>query len=109
MPGGPISWKSKKQGCVALSSSEAKYKALASAVKEAIWLEKLVTVTMGREKPSKVPIFVDNQGAIKMSRNDSSGTRTKHIDIKYHFVRDSLAKCFSRLNIVQQTRWLQTC
>ncbi len=60
--GGPISWKSKKQGCVALSSSEVEYMALASAVQEAIWLEKLLTFTMGTEKPSKVLIFVDKPG-----------------------------------------------
>ncbi len=53
MAGGPISWKAKKQGCVALSSSEAEYMALASAVKEAIWLEKLLTFTMGTENHQK--------------------------------------------------------
>ncbi len=45
-----------------------------------------------QSKYSPILLHVDNQGAIKMSKNDSSGTRTKHIDIQYHFVRDSLSK-----------------
>eukprot|EP00171_Calliarthron_tuberculosum_P023718 IDg23718t1 len=92
MGGGAISWKSKKQGCVAQSSSEAEYMALAAAVKEAIWLSRIITFTNSIASPIPVNIFADNQGAIKMARNDASGTRTKHIDIQYHFVRDSLDK-----------------
>ncbi len=92
MAGGAVSWKSKKQGCVAQSSSEAEYMALSSAAKEAIWLSKIFAVAESESDRRPVLIFVDNQGAIKMSKNDSSSTRTKHIDIQYHFVRDSLAK-----------------
>ncbi len=76
----------------AQSSSEAEYMALSSAVKEAIWLSKMFELTDSESDRKPVLIFVDNQGAMKMSKNDSSGTRTKHIDIQYHFVRDSLAK-----------------
>ncbi len=45
-----------------------------------------------RPDGTAVPILVDNQGAIKVAKNDSSSTRTIHIDIQYHFVRDSLSK-----------------
>ncbi len=92
MAGGAVSWKSKKQGCVAQSSSEAEYMALASAVKEAIWLHNIFGLTAAQSEKKPVLVFVDNQGAIKMAKNDSSSTRTKHIDIQYHFVRDCLAK-----------------
>ena len=92
MAGGAISWKAKKQGCVAQSSAEAEYLALAAAASEAIWLSNIYTFTTSRTCSRLVKILADNQGAIKMAKNDSSGTRTKHIDIKYHFVRDSHAK-----------------
>jgi len=92
MAGGAVSWKSKKQGCVAQSSSEAEYMALSAAVKEAIWLSNLVGFSSAATEPSPILINVDNQGSIKMAKNDASGTRTKHIDIQYHFVRDSLAE-----------------
>lgn len=92
MAGAAISWKSKKQGCVARSSSEAEYMALAAAAQEAIWMRNIFQFTQSNIQVSPTTIRVDNQGAIKMARNDSSGTRTKHIDIQYHFVRDSLSK-----------------
>lgn len=92
MAGAAISWKSKKQGCVARSSSEAEYMALAAAAQEAIWLRNIFRFAQDGSTVSPTTIMVDNQGAIKMARNDSSGTRTKHIDIQYHFVRDSLSK-----------------
>lgn len=91
MAGAAISWKSKKEGCVARSSSEAEYMALSAAVKEAIWLRNLFQFTRDDSSVSSTTIMVDNQGAIKMAHNDSSGTRTKPIDIQYHFFRDSMS------------------
>lgn len=90
MAGGAVSWKSRKQGCVAQSSSEAEYMALSAAVKEAIWLRNIVGFSSSTSPADPILINVDNQGSIKMARNDASGTRTKHIDIRYHFVRDCL-------------------
>ncbi len=87
MARGAVSWKSKKQDVIALSSCEAEYRAFASSVKEAI-----ISIEY-----SHILLQVDNQGAIKMSKNDSSTTRTKHIDIQYHFVRDSLSKNLSSI------------
>ncbi len=81
MAGGAISWKSKKQDCVAQSSSEGEYMALAFGEKEAIWLWKIFQHTTSQSATDPVLIFVDNQREIKMTKNDSSSTRTKHIDI----------------------------
>ncbi len=92
MAGGAVSWKSKKQGCIALPSCEAEYMALASSVKEAIWLRNIFGFITSQSKYSPILLQVENQGAIKVSKNDSFSTRTKHIDIQYHFVRDSLSK-----------------
>ncbi|XP_067034756.1 uncharacterized protein [Acropora muricata] len=104
--GGAISWRSKKQPCVALSTAEAKYMALSSAVQEALWLKhllvdlKVVTLTPMR-------VYEDNQAAINMTKNPSYHGRAKHVDIKYHFVRDQVNK--KSVSIVLQMILQQTC
>ncbi len=70
MAGGVVSWKSKKQGCVAQSSAEAEYMALAAAVKEAIWFGNIFKFIMSAPDGTEVRIFADNQGATKMAKND---------------------------------------
>ncbi|TID30419.1 hypothetical protein CANINC_000997 [Pichia inconspicua] len=88
---GAITWKSTKQQTVAQSSSEAEYMALGEAVKETLWLKQLLTqIGMKFQKP--VVINEDNQGAIALASHPSNHGRTKHIDIKYHFIRDHVAK-----------------
>ena len=103
MAGGAVSWKSKKQGPVAQSSAEAEYMALAAAASEAIWLSNIYGFTQVSKNTSLIEVMADNQGAIKMARNDSSGVRTKHIDIKYHFVRDSIAAKLFRIDYCPTT------
>ncbi len=68
MAGGAVSWESKKQGCVSQSSPEATCMDLSSAAKEAIWLSKIFAVAESASDRRPVLIFVDNQGAIKMSK-----------------------------------------
>ena len=86
--GGAVSWRSKKQSCVALSTAEAEYMALASATQEAIWMKHLTAdlCTEILEKP--VCIHEDNQSAICIAKNHQYHGRSKHIDIKFHFTRD---------------------
>ena len=81
-----MSWRSKKQSCVALSTAEAEYVALAAATQEALWMRQLIS-EMKAEHPKSIVIHEDNQFAISMTRNPLHG-RSKHISIKYHFVRD---------------------
>ena len=85
MAGSAVSWKAKKQGCVAQPSAEAEYMELAAAASEGIWLSNIFSFTTSSVPARLVQILADNQGAIKKARNDSSSTRTKHINIKYHF------------------------
>ena len=81
-----VSWKSCKQNIVPLSSCEAEYVALTSAFKEARFLRQLFSDINGREIQS-VKLFGDNQGAIALAKNPVHHQRSKHIDIRYHFIR----------------------
>ena len=86
---GAISWRSKKQECVALSTAEAEYVALSSATQEAVWLRKLAT-DLGNPPKEPTTVFEDNQSAIAMSKNPQFHGRAKHIDIKHHYVREQV-------------------
>ena len=87
---GAISWSSKRQPTVALSSCEAEYMGETQATKEAIWLRRLLGELLEQvEQPAATVIFGDNQGAIQLARNPQFHARTKHIDIQHHFVREA--------------------
>jgi hypothetical protein len=85
--GAPISWKSKSGNSVTLSSTEAEYYASSETAKELLFIYNLI---ISMEKDLELPIImhVDNTGAIYLANNYSTGPRTKHIDIRTHFVRD---------------------
>lgn len=85
---GTISWSSRKQTTVALSSTEAKYIAAAHACQEAIWICQLF-VDIGIDMSKPIPIFEDNQGCIKLTQSERVNPRTKHINVKYHLLRDN--------------------
>jgi hypothetical protein len=85
--GATISWKSSKQKCVALSTAEAEYVALSAAVQEAIWLQQL-TRDLLNKNIGEMTVHEDNQSTISLAKNQHSHGKTKHIDIKYHYIRD---------------------
>ena len=89
--GPAVSWKTRKQATVALSSCEAEYMALCDTTKEAIYLSNVLKDIMNILKPwvhEPVNIHVDNQGAIALGKNPVHHERSKHIDIRYHFTRE---------------------
>ena len=88
--GTAISWRSKKQPCVALSTAEAEYIALASATQESLWLQQLLA-DLKKESVKSMVIFEDNQSAISMAKNPQFHGRSKHIAIKYHFIREQVS------------------
>jgi cell wall-associated NlpC family hydrolase len=88
--GGSISWSSKRQETVALSTVEAEYMAAASATKEALWLRGLLA-ELGLPYQT-IQIYADNQGAMQLVKNPIVSARSKHIDVRYHFVREHVAK-----------------
>ena len=87
--GACVSWKCRKQACVALSTAESEYMALSSAAQEAIWMRQLLSELKG-ESLKPATIFEDNQSAICLSKNPQFHGRSKHIGIKYHFIRDQV-------------------
>ncbi len=101
--GGAVSWKCRRQTVVALSSTEAEYIGYSEAAKEAIWLRRILAEIDQRipidededlSKWGQAPasIYVDNQGGIDLANNPKYHDRTKHIDIRYHFIRDVTQK-----------------
>ena len=89
MSNGAISWASQKQPTVALSTAEAEYIALCLATQESVWLRQL-NKDLQIDCSSPTIIHEDNQGTIAMSKNPVLHKRTKHIDIKFHFVREKI-------------------
>jgi hypothetical protein len=84
--GGAISWSSKKQELVTLSTAESEYVAATHAAKEALWLRRLMEeVFQPITKP--ITLHCDSQSAIALTKDGSYHARTKHIDIRYHFIR----------------------
>ena len=84
---GPIAWGSKKQRAVTLSTGEAELVALCLAAQEGIWMLRLIGELFGKEM-NILSIADDNQACIKMTKNPGYKGRAKHIDIKFHFVKD---------------------
>ncbi|KAF7763932.1 hypothetical protein Agabi119p4_8469 [Agaricus bisporus var. burnettii] len=90
MAGGPISWASKRQETVALSTVEAEYMAFTRAVQQAMWISKFMDeVALEQDRP--VNIFADNNGAIANTQNNKNHRRTKHIRVKHHFTKERVA------------------
>lgn len=87
--GDPISWSSRKQRTVALSTCEAELYAEADAMKEVLWLRGVVKELNLHLSLGSV-IHGDNQSAIAVSKNGVKGERTKHVDVKYHFVTETI-------------------
>jgi len=86
--GAVVTWGSLRQQCVSLSSVESEYVALAEAAKDAIWLRTAI-LAYEQTSPDTVDIVLkgDNQGALALAQNPGWHRRTKHIDIRYHFIR----------------------
>eukprot|EP00253_Pinus_taeda_P011150 PITA_11150 len=119
LAGGAISWMSKLQNVVTLSTTEAEYIAASHACKEAIWLKGLFG-EFGRLEDN-IKLFCDSQSAIHLAKNPAYHSKSKHIPIKYHFVRqvitkrgislekvhtkENCANMFTKLVLLEKLRW----
>jgi hypothetical protein len=86
--GSAVSWTSIRQSTVATSTCEAEYMALAEAAKEAIWLNRMLQELgfINKDKPTQ--LYCDNQGTLALAGNPAHHKRSKHIDIRYHYIRE---------------------
>ncbi len=84
--GTPVAWSARKQSLIAMSTAEAEYIALTSAAREVLYLKSLIG-ELYEPITHPIPIYCDNQGAIALASNNKFHARTKHIDIRYHFIR----------------------
>jgi len=91
LAGGPVSWSSKKQKSVALSTMEAEYMALSEAIRESTYIKRLLRF-IRCDKYVKNPTIVncDNQSAILMCKNPVFHNRSKHVDIRFHCAREQV-------------------
>ena len=95
--GNPVSWSSKKQTGVALSTVEAEYVAAATATQDLISLK---GVMMDFNLIGQVTLYMDNQGSISLAKSYENSKRSKHIDIKQHFIKDIVRKKIIKLEYV---------
>eukprot|EP00253_Pinus_taeda_P016501 PITA_16501 len=87
MGSGAISWASKKQSIVALSTTEAEYVASTAAACQTVWMRRMLR-RLGQEQAKATVIFCDNSSAIALSKNSMFHKRTKHIDTRFHYIRE---------------------
>ena len=86
--GNIVSWN--LQSVVALSTTEAKYIAASEAVKETLWLRGLISELLQVKELKTTVIHCDSQSAVSLSKNQVYHERTKHVDVKYHLIRDMI-------------------
>jgi transposase InsO family protein len=101
--GDPVSWSSKKQRVVALSTCEAELYAEAAAIQEVLWLRGLME-ELGLHTQTGSIVYGDNQSTLAVSENGVKGARTKHVDVKYHFVTETVEQGSVKLRWVPTTQ-----
>src|SRR5713226_3414452 len=99
MGSGVISWFSRKQSYVALSTAEAEYVASYLASCEAVWLRKILFYLFDLQLDATC-IYCDNQSCVKLSENPLFHDKSKHIEIKYHYIRDMVQRGAVKLQYV---------
>jgi hypothetical protein len=107
MAGAAISWSSKRQSVITISTTEAEYVAASTAVREVLWLGKL-RLDMGLDL-SPALLFGDNESTLKVLQNPIASQRTKHIDIAYKFARERVSNGDVRFEHVRSQDMVADC
>lgn len=97
--GGIISWSSERQKSVSLSTTESEYIAASQCVKELVWLRQILCEIL-ELKSIEIVLYMDNQSAIRLIKNPEFHKRTKHIDVRYHFIREKYENNLFTLNYI---------
>nr|KYP66486.1 Retrovirus-related Pol polyprotein from transposon TNT 1-94 [Cajanus cajan] len=100
--GGAISWQSKLQKCISLSTTEAEYVAATEAGKEMLWMKKFLQ-ELGLKQEEYI-VYCDSQSALDLSKNTMYHSRTKHIDVRYHWIRLAIEKQLFQLKKIHTDR-----
>ncbi|TPX53139.1 DNA-directed DNA polymerase [Powellomyces hirtus] len=87
--GAAIHWKCSKRKCIVQSSTESEYVAGALATNKSVWFRNLLTQILGKPQPP-LPISMDSASACHFAHNDTNSPRTKHIDVRYHVIREKI-------------------
>uniref|UniRef100_A0A803KTW4 GAG-pre-integrase domain-containing protein n=1 Tax=Chenopodium quinoa TaxID=63459 RepID=A0A803KTW4_CHEQI len=98
--GNLVSWKSKRQKVVAMSSAEAEFRGIAKGITEVLWLRKLL-IELGYRLKKSCKLYCDNMAAIRISENPVQHHRTKHVEIDRHFIKDHLESKVISLPLVR--------
>lgn len=98
-----VSWCSQKQRTVALSTTESEYVAACQSIKELVWLKLLMAELISN---NAVMLYMDNQSAIRLIKNPEFHKRTKHIDVRYHFIREKFRDGVFQLEYVHTSNQL---
>nr|GFB05300.1 retrovirus-related Pol polyprotein from transposon TNT 1-94 [Tanacetum cinerariifolium] len=94
-----VSWSSKKQDCTSMSSTEAEYVSLSACCAQVLWMRtQLIDYGFHFDK---IPMYCDSKAAIAISCNPVQHSRTKHIDVRYHFIKENVEKCIVELFFVR--------
>jgi hypothetical protein len=94
-----ISWSARKQPTVSRSSTEAKYKAIANAAAEVIWIQ-IILIEIGVQSFAQAKLWCDNLGAKYLASSPVLHGRMKHIEVDYHFVRERVAKKLLQIEFI---------
>lgn len=87
--GNLVTWRSKKQNVVALSSAEVEFRGMVKGICELLWIRKMLT-ELGFEPKGEMKLFYDNKAAIDISHNPVQHDRTKHVEVDRHFIREKI-------------------
>ena len=100
MNGGPVSWSSRLMQTVALSTTEAEYMAMTEAAKDVVHLRQLIGDLVGRPKGPTV-LWCDNQAAMLLSKTAQFRNRTKHIAVRFHYIRQQEERLVIRTKFIR--------
>ena len=99
-----VAWHSKKQNCISLSTAESEYVATGSCCTQMVWMKQMLK-DYGMLQ-GKLTIFCDNTSAISIAKNHVQHSRTKHIDLRYHYIRDLVEKDILELCFIETEKQL---